>query len=903
MNIIHKQDSLAKLKQNLAIQQKIVFELEMSVITLEKEIADMNENCSHICDAMTLSPQQKEIVESIDKNILVVACPGSGKTHTVIARYVDLVINKNIDPSSIILITFTKKAGMEMNNRIQTILPNKLPYYVGSLHGLSFRLLQEFAKINSIVLNENESKYLIKQSANKILKNCNLLSEEENMIRMQIPYIYDKISTTYPANITEILNNMSISTKYKKIINDILKDYKLIKKLQNLIDFNDLMIQLCTILDGKKLNGFLEGIKYLFFDAYQDINPIQFYILKSFKTTNIMAVGDDAQSIYAFRGSSVKYIWDFDKDFNAKIYYLETNYRSTQSIVNLFQDTISHNTKQYKKSVISNNSIELIPHIKCHNTNTEQYIWIVEDIIRKQKEGVLLKDIVILARTNSSIEKIELELIKYSIPIIKSIGISLLNKNHIKDFIAFMIIVIGIKNHNISTIHLQRLLACHKHIGIVKANEMIDSIDCLLLIEKLKDELNELYEILTSINRKKPKEQIVIILQYLIKIWKENKEQNIDNMIQDINSIIIYMKNDTIEQFVNNLHLTIEIEHTDHSLFISTVHSAKGLEWEHVYIIDVTSKDFPSIKPTFYKNCIDNSEEERRLFYVACSRAKKYLTITTFMDIQNNISISPFIKELDSSKYFGLNMTTALAFSYKFTGYILKDCINYLRYSGYEKVIPIINQLEHTRIQHNIPNIPILGDRDIASKMMELLVYKMLQNNFPNMIKGFDTKHTNDTIYYNYIDKLTSWRNIIKDIFYMASYQHHNIDSVNNWKEYFMSINCFSYYTGVEKILVQYIKQLKPTQININYNCNKDPIKGSIDILIEGESRTMIELKCTPDDACTMPNISQLILYGYLLKKTIPLDKSCIFNLWNGTIDSINMKLIEISKFKKIIYS
>ena len=164
-----------------------------------------------------------------------------------------------------------------------------------------------------------------------------------------------------------------------------------------------------------------------------------------------------------------------------------------------------------------------------------------------------------------------------------------------------------------------------------------------------------------------------------------------------------------------------------------------------------------------------------------------------------------------------------------------------------------------------------------------------------------------DTIYYNYIDPLTSWRNILKDIYYIASHRHHNIDNIDTWKEFFLSINTMKYYNHLEKILVEYIKQItlqsiSMNHININYNCNKDPIKGSIDILIEG-SNVLIELKLTPDDACTVSNISQLILYGYLLKKTILLNKAIIFNLWDGTIDSINMKSIELSKFKKIIYS
>ena len=918
--LIQKQESLALLKNNLSKQQKKIFEIEMNIISLEKDIVDIIETdtSNKIIESISLSKQQKDIVESDSKNILVVACPGSGKTHTVIARYINLVVNKNIDPASIILITFTKKAGMEMNNRIQSILPHKLPYYVGSLHGLGYRLLQQYnTGVNNTVLSESEFKFFIKDCAVKFLEDSVLTPEEQNMIKIQIPYIYDKVSTDFPLDIDNTLSKLSIATKYKKIITDILKYYKNMKKQQHLVDFNDLMIQLCQLLGTKKINTFLEGIKYVFFDEYQDINPVQNYILKCFSThSNIMAVGDDAQAIYAFRGSSIKYIWDFENQFtDVSTYYLETNYRSTPSIVNFFQDTINHNTKQFKKNVKSNmvNS-GLKPLIVCHNNQHNQYEWVAADIIQKHADGVALKDIVVLSRTNQSVDRIEYELLKYSIPVIKSIGISLLNKNHIKDFIAFLIII----NNRKSTIHWKRIYSCHRGIGISKANELINSstdFDGMEVLLSINTEckthiLIELLDVLNKITSCKPKEKLYTVIQYLIKLWKDNKEKNIETKINDVNKLILFMGNEPIDVFISNLHLNIEIDNNEECIFLSTAHSAKGLEWDHVYIIDVNCKDFPSIKHSFYKNELDCSEEERRLFYVACSRAKKYLTITSYHDL--NTTISPFIKEIDRELYIGSNLSNALDFKYKLTGYISKDVTNYLQYSGYEKIISLLD-IPHTRSnilnKHVLPASNTISNREIAGNMMDILVSKMLQINFTDIIKNFDCSYSNDKIpqiiYHNYIDKLSDWRNILKDIFYMATYKHNSTEMVNIWKTYLLSDEAINYYNYLEKMIVKYIESLKPKCIYVHMNVSCEPIKGEIDVMIQNDQNILIEMKTTPDEACTFPNICQTLMYCYLLKKKqYNIDTIKILNLWDGSLDSFDMTNFDsYNKVKKILYS
>ena len=212
----------------MTVYQKKLFLLENELLQIETTMSQLSE--TNIADSLSLSPQQQSIVESKEKNILVVACPGSGKTHTIISRYIYLVTKEKINPSNIILITFTKKAGMEMNQRIGNILPHKLPYYVGSLHGLGFRLLQEYNKISYTVLDEDDSHALLRKSADNILDILTIEDDEKLLLRKQIIYIYDKVSNSYPININEAIGKLSIGNKYKTIISNILKEYKVINK-------------------------------------------------------------------------------------------------------------------------------------------------------------------------------------------------------------------------------------------------------------------------------------------------------------------------------------------------------------------------------------------------------------------------------------------------------------------------------------------------------------------------------------------------------------------------------------------------------------------------------------------------------------------------------------------------
>ena len=902
-----------ELKEELIVYQRKMLEIETEIMKLETKIAQFSE--INIADNLVLSPQQKAIVESNEKNIMVIACPGSGKTHTLVSRYIHLVTKLKVDPNNVILITFTKKAGMEMNERINNIIPNKPPNYVGSLHGLGFRLLQQYNKVGYTVLDETDAHTLMRKCAEKMLENSGLEDDEIAMLKKQIVYIYDKISTCFPQNLADTIKNLAISTKYKAVITTILKEYKNTKKNQDLVDFNDLMISFCTLLGTKKITPFLEGVKYIFFDEYQDVNPVQNYILSCFKNhSNIMVVGDDAQAIYAFRGSSVKYIWDFEKNFdNVKTYFLETNYRSTPAIVNFFQDIISHNINQFKKNVQSIQTEQgLKPCIVCHKSNNDQYKDVANDIAMKRDSGIPLKKMVVLARKNSALDRLEHELLRHSIPVVKSIGISLLNKVHVKDFIAFLTILTNKK----SSIHWKRILALHRHIGVARANEITeyDEDKYENIMEAIKDNthLSSFYSQMIIILNKPLHEQILMVQSYLTQLWINNNETNMETRERDIMSLMMFMKTQSIDEFINNIHLNLEIDNYDDSLFLSTVHGAKGLEWEHVYIIDMDNINFPNVRQAYFRDEIDNSMEERRLFYVAASRAMKYLYIHYAPDKMSDIVISPFVRELSTDNYLGTNMVHHSKELYKFTGNISEDVRNYIRFFGYNEPVKMILDVPCNRtnigLKTELPAPATMKTKKIAGNMMDILVMKMIHCNFMNITEGFDLPHRHhnklpEKVYHNYIDKYNDWRNILNDIFYIATFDAKQED-VELWKPYLLSDTAKTYYNMVEKGIVRFINEIikrnTDHMIRLQMNVNYETIKGRIDMLV---GDTLVEIKTVSEDACTFPAVCQAFIYGYLLfKKNITVNNIAIMNLWDGTLDNFNTNLFKYKKFRRVIY-
>jgi hypothetical protein len=414
-----------------------------------------------------------------------------------------------------------------------------------------------------------------------------------------------------------------------------------------------------------------------------------------------------------------------------------------------------------------------------------------------------------------------------------------------------------------------------------------------------------------------------MVQSYLIYLWELNNDmRNTGNMEQrksDMISLLAFMNKQSIEEFINNIHLNLEIDNSEDSLFLSTVHSSKGLEWEYVYLLDMDCKNFPNIRQNYYKEEIDNVMEERRLFYVAASRAKKFLSINFAQDISSYQTISPFIREIDSNNYISSNLCKIGTYhEYNFTGNISTDVNNYLRFNGYKSLTEMVLNLSSTRenigLKCELPIPVTMKNRLVVGNMMDLLISKIIHNNFTNNIDCFELNKNNynqlpEKIYHNYIDNYTDWRNILADIFYIATYKNktdsYNINNIDEWREYLYKTDiCKEYYNNIEKCIIKLVnKLLNNGTISIHTNITMNPIKGEVDFIIND---ILIELKTTPEDACTFPNVCQCLMYGYLLeRKNIKINKIIILNLWNGMMDTFdinNETNFNLKKFKNTLY-
>tara|TARA_B110000977_G_C11082456_1_gene493362 strand:- start:1540 stop:4281 length:2742 start_codon:yes stop_codon:yes gene_type:complete len=905
----------SEIKQKLGKYKKKVFDLENKLYEIELKQSKIS--YIDILEQLTLNDQQKQVVFSKEKHSLVIACPGSGKTHTLISKYIYLISQGEILSEETILITFTKKSGMEMGERLSKLIPLNMPSYVGSLHGFCFRILQQSNNINYTVLDERDSRSLLRE----VIDNDQIIDLEiKSLVRSKISLILDYAATSYPFNIKKACEYFGIK-QHHKIVTMYYKEYSRKKKSMRLLDFTDLMVMFCDFLKTKKGKEYIPSIKYIFFDEYQDINSIQNYILKQFTNASLMVVGDDAQAIYKFRGSDVKYIWNFTDDIkNSKQYMLEMNYRSTGEIIDFCQNIIANNTNQFKKDVKPFNTEKGIkPKIMGFPSEKEQYLWIVNDIKEKISQGVKLKDIVILARKNYSLDRIELELVGNNINVIKSLGVSLLNRQHVKDFLAFLTIVVN----NKSFIHWKRVLALHKKIGMIRANKIIDmdypileSINHFIIENpQLRVILQPLLDFFSNLNKVKDnRKKIRFIIEYLENIWLINKNHdNIEDKVNDLNNLTSYLNNTTIYDFINDLYLNKDVDgNLDNCLFLSTVHGAKGLEYEHTYIIDFTSNTFPSVRPKFYLDEFDEMEEERRLFYVAASRTKENLIITYHYDYNptNFITVSPFIKELEKNLYHSVDNNFV---EVKKTGIVSTDVNNYLRLSGYSNIQKLYTELKYkeTNLGFNF-DIELKNSRYLVGNFMDYLLCKIIHVNFPSIVVKFDLplKHKDskfpNNIYHKYIDKLEDWRNNMDIIFFIASYRMKSKENLEFYKEVLTNSTAYNYYLKVEQKIIKFIKSMNPTKIYLHYNLTCGSIKAEADIMILGKEKNyLIEIKASKYIISTLSNVTQTMLYSFLLdKRDIKVNDVYLINLLDGSCCHLyHSNLKKITKaVKKLIY-
>ncbi|MCX8056527.1 MAG: ATP-dependent helicase [Ignavibacteria bacterium] len=597
-----------------------------------------------------LNPAQYEAVITTEGPVLVIAGAGTGKTQTLVYRVARLV-EMGVNPQSILLLTFTRKAAQEMLRRAAMLIDSRCEKVSGgTFHSFANLILRKFAhKIgypsNFTILDQSDAEDVI----NLIRTNLGFDKQKKRFPKKQTLYDIISLSINKQCSIEEV-----VALQYPQFL-DFIDDIKLVKseydkfkKKNALLDYDDLLLKLKELLEkDEEFRKYIHrNYKYIMVDEYQDTNKLQAQIVKLLGGTarNIMVVGDDSQSIYSFRGANFKNIMDFPKDFpDAKIITIEENYRSTQAILNFTNQIIQFMREKYPKVLYTKNEFGELPQIIAAENTTLESKFVVDKILDLREEGIPLQDMAVLFRSGYISYDLEIELNKAGIPYRKFGGIKFIETAHIKDMISFLRIL----NNPIDKISWFRVLQLQSGVGPKKARMLTDEIEedvtkgvfnfkNFLNTKNLPESVYNLFKVLDEANGKSlsPAERINIILPFYEKILRE-KYDDFQKRLKDLEIFLaISERYNSLNSFLDDLALepptqsVYDIESPgseDEFLTLSTIHSAKGLEWHSVFVIGVVEGFFPNTRAS---ETFEDLEEERRLLYVACTRAKRNLFIS-----------------------------------------------------------------------------------------------------------------------------------------------------------------------------------------------------------------------------------------------------------------------------------
>lgn len=591
-----------------------------------------------------LNSAQLEAVLTQDGPMLVLAGAGTGKTKTIISRLAQLV-SSGIPASSILLLTFTRKASREMILRASSMGDARCAEVQGgTFHSFCSSVLRRFAPVLGL-----SSDFTILDEADTLDVFQFLRGERD----------FGKTKTRFPSNETlvgihsEIQNTGRILSdilekdypsflQRSKDIVQIFEDYKIYKKERSLLDYDDLLFFTRDLLANHSgvRSALSERYRFVMVDEFQDTNKIQAHIacLLAAEHRNLMVVGDDAQCIYTFRGATVRGILDFPKIFdNTKTIFLEKNYRSTPAILNLANAVLQNFTEKYEKFLFTDNENGPLPAILQFTDELEEAEGIAEILLQKKEEGIPFHRMSVLFRAGWNSNQLELVLAKRNIPFVKFGGRKFIETAHIKDLLSFLKLLIN----PLDSVSWIRVLKLVPGIGNAKSNEILEKVrKSSGKMDALRDETNpNLQKYLSPLfhlyqKHSESKAEVKAIASDFIDYYRVLLEKNYDDSkrrSEDLDSVLGFsLKYISLSDFLSDLtmdHASLSLEkiNPDNAetdlLNLSTVHSAKGLEFDLVFVLNATEGSFPSNRNT-------DTEEERRLFYVAITRARKELYLT-----------------------------------------------------------------------------------------------------------------------------------------------------------------------------------------------------------------------------------------------------------------------------------
>lgn len=622
-----------------------------------------------------LNPAQREAVESIEGPVLVIAGAGSGKTRTLTTRLAYLV-SLGIPPEKILLLTFTRKAAREMIFRAEALVGNSCgKVQGGTFHSLCHYMLRQYGYLlgfspNFTVLDRGDSEDLLNLLKNSLgFSGAKRHAPKKETLATILSKIKNQGKTLEEIITTEYPNFVDLIPQIERLF----KEYELYKREHQLMDYDDLLINWLTILKeypqvreevGRRYN-------YIMVDEYQDTNLLQGEIVVYMASShrNVMAVGDDSQSIYGFRGANYRNIFDFPKYFpEARIIKLEQNYRSTQSILDLANAIIERSKIKYTKVLFSNKKEGPKPILFRAKDDHAGSEFVADEILRlTNEEGIPLSQIAVLMRAAFHSYDLELELTKRGIPFVKYGGLKLLESAHIKDVVSILRILVNPYDF----LSWNRVLLLLEGVGPRSAERIVNLLktsDLKSAIFNIKrqfsqPELQKLLHLFQELMGKRlpPFETLSQVLSFYEPIFERTYYEDSHRRERDLESLIaLSEKYETLEEFLTDLVLEpiysseVEGERKEEILTLSTIHSAKGLEWHTVFVLSVIEGRFPSSYSLLNP---EELEEERRLFYVAVTRAKERLYLIAPLTIyvpgegRTFAKLSRFLQEVPKGLY------------------------------------------------------------------------------------------------------------------------------------------------------------------------------------------------------------------------------------------------------------
>ena len=631
-----------------------------------------------------LNEPQREAVYHTDGPLLILAGAGSGKTRVLTHRIAYLIEERNVNPWNILAITFTNKAAGEMRERVDSLVGfGSESIWVSTFHSMCVRILRRFIDRlgydnRFTIYDTDDQKTLMKEVCKKVAIDTKVFKERSLMSAISSAKNELILPDEFELNVGGDFAKLKIAKVYR--------EYEAQLKANNALDFDDLLVKTVQLLQTQPdvLENYQERFRYIMVDEYQDTNTVQFQLVRLLagKYRNLCVVGDDDQSIYKFRGANIRNILDFEHEFSdACVIKLEQNYRSTGNILNAANRVIANNKGRKEKTLWTANGEGELVHLRQFDTGYDEADFIAEDIKKEVRAGASYNDHAVLYRTNAQSRLLEEKFVAMNVPYKIVGGVNFYARREIKDLLAYLktidngmddiavrrIINVPKRGIGLTTINRIQESAAERGLGFYEtlmAPELIPGIgrsaakldSFAALIEYFKGLTGQMS--ITDLLR-----EVIEKTGYMESLDSEDKEdaqarkENIDELI---NKAAAYEEAAedrdepaTLSAFLEEVALVADIDSLDEEqdyVVLMTLHSAKGLEFPHVYLAGMEDGLFPSYM-TITSDVRDDLEEERRLCYVGITRAEQELTLTCARrrmvrgETQYN-KISRFIKEI-----------------------------------------------------------------------------------------------------------------------------------------------------------------------------------------------------------------------------------------------------------------